>query len=183
MGGLLQRVSRAVTWIEEVVLAWGVLLIAALTFANVIGRTLFGQSLASAEELSRFLIVLITFVGLGYGASRGRHIRMTAFYDALPDRPRKALMMVIAGSTAVLLGVFTWMAFDYVLLTVRPLGAVSPVLEVPVYLVYLSAPLGLALATLQYALAFLRNLTSDDIYVSWGLREADQGTGEEPAGL
>jgi TRAP-type C4-dicarboxylate transport system permease small subunit len=179
MGRVLQVVSRAVIWLEEQVLSGSVLLLAFLTLANVIGRSLFGQSLASAEELSRFLIVLLTFVGLGYGASKGRHIRMTAFYDQLPERPRKAMMLIISGTTALLLGAFTWLAFRYVLGTVRPLGAVSPVLEVPVYLVYLAAPLGLLLATVQYALAFLRNLTTPGVYLSWRLRE-DEAAGEEP---
>ena len=69
------------TFVEEFILSGGILVIAALTIANVFCRTFFGFSLAFAEEVSQFLIVLITFVGLSYGASQGRHIRMTAIYD------------------------------------------------------------------------------------------------------
>ena len=47
------------TFVEEFILSGGILVIAALTIANVFCRTFFGFSLAFAEEVSQFLIVLI----------------------------------------------------------------------------------------------------------------------------
>ena len=70
--------------VEEAILSGGILVIAFLTIANVFCRTFLGFSLAFAEEVSQFLIILVTFVGLSYGAAQGRHIRMTALYDELP---------------------------------------------------------------------------------------------------
>ncbi|MCB1313831.1 MAG: TRAP transporter small permease, partial [Sedimentitalea sp.] len=75
-------------------LAAGVLLMAANTVANVIGRVFF-ESLYFSEELNRILIILITFAGISYAARHGRHIRMSAIYDTLPPKPRKALTIVI----------------------------------------------------------------------------------------
>jgi TRAP-type C4-dicarboxylate transport system permease small subunit len=138
----VSALSRAVTRLEELCLAWGILAIAALTITNVLLRAVFGQSLLFAMELSRFLIVLVTFVGIGYAAGKGRHIRMTALYDALGTRARKAIMLLITGSTAALLFALAWLSLRYVLGTVRELGAVSPVLQVPSHLPYLAAPLG-----------------------------------------
>jgi hypothetical protein len=57
---------------------------------NVIGRFVFGRSLYFAEEVNQFLIILITFAGIGYAARNGRHIRMSAFYDMLPPRAAAA---------------------------------------------------------------------------------------------
>ena len=179
---ILQVTFRVVTRIEELSLAWGILGIAALTIANVIGRTLFDRSVFFAEELSQFLIVFVTFMGLGYGASRARHIRMTAIYDQLPHRARKVLMSIITGTTAALLFGFTWLAVRYVLGTVQPLGAVSPALQVPVYLVYLSAPLGLFLAAVQYTLAFVRNLMRPEIWISFE-NEEHEAAAQEPGGI
>lgn len=163
--------SRAVTRLEEFCLAWGILGIALLTIANVLLRSTLGGSLLFAEEVSRFLIVFVTFVGIGYAASKGRHIRMTALYDALPERARKALMLFITAGTSALLFALTWLALRYVLGTVRELGTVSPVLRVPRYLVYLSAPLGFFLGGVQYLLAFIKNLTAPGVYVSFEKRD------------
>lgn len=173
MRAALQTVAAVVTRIEELALAWGILAIAALTIGNVFGRTLFGESLAFAEELSRFAIVLVTFLGIGYGASQARHIRMSAVHDQLPTRGRKVLMTIVTGTTSALMFFLTALSVDYVLGTVAPLGAVSPVLRVPVWIVYLAAPVGLLLGGIQYALAFATNLIRPEVYLSAELREDD----------
>jgi len=151
---------------EEVLLAGGILLIAGLTIANVIGRTL-GSSLAAAEELSQFAIIFVTFIGIGHATRTARQIRMTAIYDSLPEPVRKPLALFIAASTSLLLAGAAWLAVRYTLFTVRELGAVSPVLQAPLWVVYLSAPLGLALGSVQYALGFVKNLIADGVWLSF----------------
>ena len=144
-------------------IASAVLLMAFATIANVVARNVFNHSFAAVEELNQFLIVVVCFVGLSYAASQGRHIRMTALYDQLGRRARKALMILVSATTAGLLFVLAWFAFRYA----WGVDRVSPVLGVPVYLVYLSAPLGLALGGVQYALTLWKNLTHEEVYVSF----------------
>lgn len=167
----LARIFRVVTKLEELCLAWGMIGIAALTIANVFARSVLGHSLTFAEEISQFLIVFVTFVGLGYGVSQGRHIRMTALYDQLPERGRKATMAFIALSTSALMFYLTYLSVDYVLGTVRVLGTVSPALQVPLWIVYLSAPLGFFLAGIQYGMTFLKNLIAEDVWISFEKRD------------
>ena len=170
MNSVLDGIFRVVQRIEAFLLASAILLIAGLTILNVVARSAFGSSIAATEELSQFLIILVTFVGLSYAASQGRHIRMTALYDQLPLRPRKALRIVITTSTAALLFLLAWYAVDYVLV-VRRLGSVSPVLQVPLWLVYLAAPLGLAMAGVQYVFATARNFMSDGVYLAYHVED------------
>ena len=49
------------------------------------------------------------------------------------------------------------------------LGTVSPVLQIPFSWVYLSAPLGLSLASLQYLLAGIKNSVSEEIYLAYNV--------------
>jgi len=178
---MLNQIFRVIQRVEEVLLATAILAIAGLTIVNVISRSVFGASLASTEELCQFLIVLVTFVGLSYGAGKGRHIRMTALYDQFGEENRKRMMVVIAGSTAILLLYLAWLALDYVLV-VRRLGSVSPVLQVPLYLVYLTAPVGLVLAGTQYLFATLQNIRRKGVYLSYDTKdeylEPGEGEGE-----
>lgn len=162
--------SRLIRRIEEILLAWSILIIAGVTIANVFSRAVLGDSLAFAEEISQFLIIAVTFIGLSCAASRGRHIRMTAVYDQLPERGRKVLMVLICSSTCLLMLVLAGYALRY-LRTVRFLGSVSPVLQTPLHLVYLVVPLGLVLAAIQYGLAAYRNLTSAGVYLSYEVRD------------
>lgn len=163
MRGLARWLQR----FEEFVLSGGILGIAALTIANVLTRSVLSFSLAFAEELSQFLIVLVTFVGLGYAAGKARHIRMTALYDALPLRARKAVAVLISGTTALLLFYLTYLSVAYAVGTVRALGSVSPTLRVPLWTIYLAAPLGFGLAGVQYALALYKNLTTEGVWLSF----------------
>lgn len=140
--------------IEEAILAGGILTIAALMIANVLTRSLFGFSLTFGEELSQFLIVLVCFVGLSYAVSQRRHIRMTAFSDLVTGPARWLLAATISATTSALLAFMAWVAAGYVRV-VADLGSVSPVLSVPLYVVYLAAPFGFGLSAARYAaLAF-----------------------------
>jgi TRAP-type C4-dicarboxylate transport system permease small subunit len=55
--------------------------------------------------------------------------------------------------------------------TVYQLGGIFPALRVPFFIVYLSAPLGLFLAGIQYSLAVVRNLTSEGVYLSFEIKD------------
>ncbi|MFG0320462.1 MAG: TRAP transporter small permease [Planctomycetota bacterium JB042] len=159
----MRRLFLLIHKIEAVVLATSVIAMALITIANVFARNLLDRNLAAAEELNEFLIVVVCFVGIGYAASEGRHIRMTALYDQLGRRARKAVTILICAVTAALLFGLAAYALTYV----RGIQRVSPVLGLPLSTVYLVVPLGLALGGLQYVLTLVRNLTHPEVYLSF----------------
>jgi len=163
---MISGLDAGLRLVETTILAYGVLLMFLNTIGNVIGRYLFGQSLYFSMELNQFIIVLVTFVGLGYATRRGRHIRMSAFYDTLGDRARKVLMVIIALSTGAVMFWLAWISFGYVV-NVANSGKVTPALRVPLYLTYLWVPLGFFLTGIQYALTVIRNLRDRDVWISW----------------
>jgi C4-dicarboxylate transporter DctQ subunit len=112
--GLLGTIDSLISRIESVMLAAGVLLMATNTIANVIGRFVFQSSLFFSEELNRILIILITFAGISYAARQGRHIRMSAIYDAMPPRIRKIMMVVIALVTCVFMFGLCYFSASYI---------------------------------------------------------------------
>lgn len=163
---ILKGVDSGVAWIERVALAIGVLGMTLVSVANVFMRNVLGESLTFADELNQMLIILVTFLGVGYAARAGRHIRMTAIYDQLPDQVRRISMIIIAFTTAGLLFYLAWYSLDYVV-HVRNSNSVTPSLQIPMYLIYTVVPVGLALGGLQYLLTAVRNLISRDVYVSF----------------
>lgn len=163
---LFNVLFKIIEKLEYSVLVVGILAMAGLSCVNVASRTFWSRSFASVEEINQFLVIAITFVGAGYAAAQARHIRMSAIYDLLPDTGRKGLMMLIAGSTALLCFVLAYYGLHYVE-TVRELGTRSPALQIPYWWVYALAPLGLLTTGLQYLLTLLRNLSSPEIYESF----------------
>lgn len=181
--GPLGLLDRGIARLEAVILALGVLAMAANTVANVVGRFVFGRSLYFAEEVNAALIVLITFAGISYAARHGRHIRMSAILDMLPAGPRKVAMILITALTAGLLFLLSWYAYDYVA-TQAQRGRVLPALRIPQWWTLVWVPVGLFLTALQYALTALHNATHPGVWLSTGVRDGyapvdPQGAAEE----
>lgn len=168
--GFLGVIDTVIGRVESLFLAIGVLLMALNTVANVVGRYLLGNSIFFSEELNRILIILITFAGISYAARHGRHIRMSAIYDALPPKLRKLLMIIISLVTAALMFALCYYAINYIG-TQATRGRVLPSLQIPVWIILVWVPVGLFMTGAQYLLTAIKNITSKDIYLSTAVLE------------
>ncbi|WP_027858610.1 TRAP transporter small permease [Marinobacterium jannaschii] len=170
----MKRTLSSINQITEKIEAWvlmaAILIMMLNSNANAFGRYFFNQSVFFAEELNQFLIVSVTFIGMAYAVRKGRNIRMTAFYDMLGQRGRKALTLLITSTTAALMFYLSWQAVLYVQ-ELQQLNRLSPALQFPVYIVYSIIPLGFFMAGLQYLSGFLLNILHREIYISDGLIE------------
>lgn len=176
--GILGMADYGIARLEAVLLAAGVLLMALNTMANVVGRFVLGESIFFSEELNRALIVLITFAGISYAARHGRHIRMTAFFDAMPFRPRKLMMVLISLLTAAVMLVLAWYSTTY-LITQAGRGRLLPALSIPQWWIIVWVPIGFFLTGLQYALTAIKNIIDKDIWLSTAVLEGYDDPGEE----
>lgn len=169
---VLDKIDGFIAKIEEFMMAAGVIMMAINTIANVISRFIFNHSIIFAEELNSIFILLVTFAGVGYAARHGRHIRMSALYDAMPRHIRKMLMILITAVTAFFMLFLAWFAVEYII-HLQAKGRIMPALGVPVYLTYLWVPIGFFVTGVQYALTLVKNIQEKDIYISTNLHEQD----------
>lgn len=172
MRGVLDLIDTAIARLEVVIMAVGVILMAVNTITNVISRFVFNHSIIFAEELNSIFILLVTFAGIGYAARHGRHIRMSAIYDHLPQKMRKILMIIITAVTAGFMLFLAWYAVEYIL-NLYSKGRVYPALGIPVWTSYLWVPVGFLVTGIQYALTLIKNIQEEGIYLSTDLREQD----------
>ncbi len=166
----LQRLDAATARLEAFILAGGVLLLAGVSIANTLSRNLRGATIPGTVEVTEILLLWITFGGLAYAVRHARHIAMSAVYDQLRGRARKALLVTVSLGTAALLLYLGGYAVLYVL-EVRAGGRVTTALGIPVWIAYAIVPLGLLLGAVQYALTAWRNLTCTAIYRAYNERE------------
>lgn len=173
--GPLGWLDSGISRFESFALAAGVLLMAFNTCANVIGRFGFGYSFFFTQELNRAIIVLITFAGIGYAARHGRHIRMSAIYDALPFLGRKIMMIIISIVTS--LSMFALCYFSVIYISdVASSGRVLSALQIPVWWIYVWVPLGFFVTGTQYALTAVKNVVEKDVYLSTNVLEGYEET-------
>lgn len=176
--GFLGTIDEAISKFEAVVLAMGVILMAVNTCGNVIARYVFQQGLFFSGEINRILIILITFAGIGYAARHGRHIRMSAIYDALPVGARKILMICIAFFTSFIMFALCYFSIDYIM-EAYSRGRILPALRLPIWIIYIPLPIGFAITGIQYLLTAIKNITARDVYLSTGVKDGYTDTERE----
>lgn len=163
--GIIRKLDNLLMKVEEVILSYSILLIAILIVGNVVNRTVFGSSWAFSAEVSKFSVILATFMGIGYAARKGRHINMSAFFDVAPFKIRKALAIFIPAITALILFVLTYYAYVY-LISVYETGRVTSALQVPEYLMISFVPVGLFLGGLQFLRNAWINVKEKEVYLA-----------------
>src|SRR5450755_1743470 len=72
-----------------------------ITLGNVLTRYFTDQSFAWTEEISVFLIVVMTLAGAASIAGRDGHIRIEYFYEGGGARRRRSLRFVAAAATTL----------------------------------------------------------------------------------
>lgn len=164
----LKRIGRyvgmVVDWFEVTILAGGSAALAVILIVNVIARSFF-KSIYYAEELSKFLIILITMVGVSYAARKARHIRMGAFFDLMPPRMEKIFVFVISAVSVVVLSFLAYYSYKYVA-QMRMLGQKTSALQIPFWTFNLMVPIGFALAAIQYIRTIIKNIVEKDVWLS-----------------
>ncbi len=167
---VLGWLDRATEHIEEFLVGGTILFLAGLLIVHVLGRQFFGMGIPGQVELTQMSMVIITFAGIGYGVRKARHISMSAFYDQLSGTPRKTVLVGISLLTGALMFFLAWHALGYVT-SVFNRGRISSALSIPLWIPYAIAPIGLAMAGIQYWLTAIRNLTTPGIYRSYQDKE------------
>lgn len=165
---ILQQINHyvglVINGIEVSILVFCVAALAVLLIGNVFARTFF-QSIYFAEEVSKFLVMLMTFAGVSYGVRKARHIRMGAFLDAMPPKMEKVFLIIISLISAVVMGMMAWFSYQY-LLNAMTMGHMTPALRVPTWTFYIIVPFGFGLACIQYIRTIIKNLTEKEPWQS-----------------
>ncbi|MCB2215800.1 MAG: TRAP transporter small permease [Desulfobulbaceae bacterium] len=166
--GTLRRINRvigkAVNAVEVAVLVICVAALAILLMVNVAARTFF-QSIYFAEEISMFLVMLITFTGVSYGVRKARHIRMGAFLDAMPPKMEKVFIIFISLVSAIVMAIMAYASWEY-LINAMSRSHMTPALRMPKWIFYVIVPIGFGLASIQYLRTILKNIIEKDPWQS-----------------
>ena len=107
-----------------------ILLLAAMSviiFTNVGLRYLTNQSLEWAEEVSRHMMIWLTFIGAGPVLRYGGHIAVENLQDALPPKAAIALRAVVAALLFAFFGFMVWYGWLYMERTMFQLTAVTQI--------------------------------------------------------
>jgi len=115
---------------------------------QVLTRFLIDMPLRWTEELAVYILSWVSFLGASVGIKRWAHIGVEAFVILLPKRMQHYTQLL----SLVLCMVFFSVMFFFGLEIVQKqfsTGQVSPAMRIPMYLAYLSVPVGGAFMLLR----------------------------------
>ena len=149
----LQRAVMSLEKAEDSIVILSVVIALILCCLQVIARYVFNYPLSWPEELGRYLIILIVYVGASIALRKKSHIAV----DIIPTFfPSSRKVLVYASTIAGI--VFSLLIIIYGIKFVRSLmisGQIAITLKIPIFIVYSVLPLGGALLLLHYILRIL----------------------------
>lgn len=118
-------------------------------FTNVVLRYTTDQSIEWAEEVSRHMMIWLTFLGAGPVLRYGGHIAVENLQDALPRAGGIALRAVVAALLFAFFGFMVWYGWLYMERTMFQLTAVT---QIPFAYIYAAMPIGGVLLLVHFGL-------------------------------
>jgi TRAP-type C4-dicarboxylate transport system permease small subunit len=150
--GLKPRVPLAIEdWLTVAIMG----LLALITFANVLVRYFTDASFAWTEEVSVFLMIVLTMVAASAAVARNRHIRIEYFADSGPETRQRRLAVFGAAMVALLFALMTLLSARVLWDDVR-FGETSPGIGVPQWWYTMWLPIISAAITLRAVGLMLR---------------------------
>jgi len=157
-------VGLVINWFEVGSLVFCVTALTVLLIVNFIARELF-TSIYFAEEITEFLVIFTTFVGLSYGVRRGRHIRMGAFLEMMSPSVEKVFIIIISVISACVMFFMAHASYVY-LINAMNRAHETPALRLPVWIFYVIIPVGFLMAGIQFIRTIVKNLTEKETWMS-----------------
>jgi len=110
----LQRISEQVNILMEKLLLLAGIAIAIILFIQVLARYL-GSSLSWSEEVGRYLLITITFLGATVAYKRANFIGLAGFGARLGPFIEQAIVRLLQVLTLACFGLITWFGALYTL--------------------------------------------------------------------
>jgi TRAP-type C4-dicarboxylate transport system permease small subunit len=129
-------------------------LLALDVFYQFFTRYVLANSAAWTEEIARYLLVVVCFVGASMGVRRNTHIHVEFLYHWLPASAARALSTFVDGVRTLFFGYATWLAFE---LVPRMQNLQMTVVDFPMSYVYGFVAFGFAMMTFRSAQVALRH--------------------------
>ena len=146
---LFQSIERVLSKVEMTFLA-GIMIFSSLLLSfNVVMRYIFHNAIYWAGELSCYLMVWLIFVGSSQVVKKEGHISVSLLSDLVPKKVRRYLQCFVTIFSVFFCIILTFYSFEHVV-QVKDSHQISPALEMPIWIAYLSIPVGGALTSFRY---------------------------------
>jgi len=156
MKHFFDNIDNYLGYAEEAALAISLFVCMMVLFINVLLRSIFNFILPFPDELARYLMIYIIYLGMSLGFKKGSQLRLDIMINIFPNYKRffellADFISLFAAITIVICGYkYTKELFCS--------NEISSVLEIPLFILYGIAPLTAIFMGFRLTLAIIKNL-------------------------
>lgn len=143
--------------LEEKMVVFGFVVLIFIVFLQVIMRYVIGSSLVWSAEISRYIFIFLTWIGASIAVKDEKHISVNILFEIFPGL--KQYFGVISTLLCLAVTLFLFINGTELVMLLKTRTALSPALRIPMWIIYISIPLGGFLMTVNY----IRRLIVKDI--------------------
>lgn len=151
----LSKINKLMTWINGLLMVIMMLLLLVDCGSRIVDMPVAGMS-----ELSVFMLIIVTYLGLAGGEEFGQHVRVEALLTRLPQKTRCVVEWVVSVVELLTLAVFFVSVWLGALKSFRTGQVVTGSAQLLLWPVKWTMVVGLALYFLQVAIKTRRNFKS-----------------------
>ena len=155
LSDMLSKTNKAMAWL------CGLLMVVMMMLLVLdCGSRIADAPLAGMSELSVFVLIVVTYLGLAGGEELGQHVRVEAALNKLPLRMRRVVEWMVSVLEICTVGLFLVAVWINALKSFRTGEAVTGAIQLPLWPVKWIMVAGLVLYLLQVAIKIGRNFKS-----------------------
>jgi len=128
-----------------------------LTVADVFLRATLNKPIIGTTEITEQMMVAVVFLGFGWCALQGRHIRVDLFVSRYSLGTQRVIDLMMYSVGLILVAVICWRTF-VTTLTVQQLGLTCAYIGLPKYPFYALAAFGWGVLFVAMASLLVRNV-------------------------
>lgn len=157
---ILKHLKKIIKWydsFEENLLAVSLAVTVTVIFVQVIARHVFNSSLSWSEEFARYVFIWQIWLGTSMATRERTHVKVEILQGMLGKKGNCVLN--ITGCIGVLVFAFFLVHYGYLsMMSIMGRHAVSTAMRIPLWIVYLSLPVGNLLVCLRMVVQIIEEI-------------------------
>ncbi|SCX96112.1 TRAP transporter small permease [Desulfoluna spongiiphila] len=133
---------------EEIFSSLALVMMTGITVVQVFNRYVLQNSLDWSEEIARYLFIWAVYVGCSYATQMNRHLEVTVIRNMFGGKFARPVTILAHLCTVVFCACATFWGIKFIMF-LSSTGQKTPALEVQMYWVFLSVPVGMGLMALR----------------------------------
>ncbi len=146
---MLKKIDHAVSKFEDTLSVVLFLAMVLIVCWSVLCRYLLKIPFLQGEELARFLMIYVVYIGTSIGVKTKSHIGVEVFVDMLPEKT-KSVVKIVTEIFCALLFVLLFALSIQMLMHLVATKQMTTTTQIPTYFVFICIPAGLLMSIVHY---------------------------------